>query len=219
MAIITSPADTGNGGGFSAAQGAINPTTASGTCIVTNMTTRFMIRDNFDSGGVDYHPNTHATGNSASSHGVGYNLFAANTGSNNFSMHTGHTNNSSHWPMYFAIHLTDHFRGMIVNRCHWNKHSNACGNVDWWGTMDNIGDHMGSSWYNTANYTNLGRTHFGGSGSGNERTLITQSFNGSSFGYRWILMIIQDTNTSALSYPSVGTRQGWAMYGMQIGKS
>ena len=49
MAIITVAADTGNGGGFSAAQGAINPTISGGTCIVTNMTTRFMISDFFDS--------------------------------------------------------------------------------------------------------------------------------------------------------------------------
>ena len=133
-------------------------------------------------------------------------------------MHTGHTNNSSHWPMYCAIHLTDHFRGMIVNRCHWTKHSNACGNVDWWGTMKDIGDHTGSIWYNTQNYTYLGRTNFGGSSSGGERSILTRNFNSSSFGYKWVLMIIQDT-AGALTYPSVGGRSGWAMYGMQIGKS
>ena len=219
MAIITTPADTGNGGGFTEAQGALAPTTASGTCIVTNMTTRFMIRDTFDSGGVDYHPNTHASAASSSSNGVGYNLFAGNTGSNNFAMHTGHTQSSAHWPMYFAIHLTDHWRGMIVNRCHWNKHTNACGNVDFWGTMDDIGDHTGSSWYNTANYTNLGRGHFGGYGSGSERNVWTRSFNSSSYGYKWLLMIIQDNHSSALSYPNVGNFGGWAMYGLQIGRS
>ena len=216
MAIIQTPADTGAGGGFTAAQGAINPST---NAIVTNMTTRFMIRDTFDSGGVNYHPNSHATAASSSSDGVGYNLFAGNTGGNNFAMHTGHTGNSDHWPLYFAIHLTDHWRGMIVNRCHWNKHTNACGNVDFWGTMDDIGDHTGSSWYNTANYTNLGRGHFGGYGSGSERNVWTRSFNSSSYGYKWILMVIQDNNSSSLSYPNVGNKGGWAMYGLQFGRS
>ena len=215
MAIIQTPADTGAGGGFTAAQGAINPST---NAIVTNMTTRFMIRDTFDSGGVNYHPNSHATAASSSSDGVGYNLFAGNTGSNNFAMHTGHNTGSAHWPLYFAIHLTDHWRGMIVNRCHWNKHTNACGNVDFWGTMDDIGDHTGSSWYNTANYTNLGRGHFGGNGSGSERSVWTRSFNSSSYGYKWLLMIIQDNGTST-SYPNVSSKGGWAMYGLQIGKA
>ena len=216
MAIITSPADTGNGGGFSSAQGAINPAT---NAIVTNMTTRFMISDHFDSSSLNYHPNSHATAASQTSHGVGYNIFSGNTGSNNFAFHTGHNANSSHWPMYFAIHLTDHFRGMIVNRCHWNKHSNACGNVDFWGTMREAGDHTGSMWYNTANHTYLGRGHFGGRNSGNERAVVTQSFNSNSYGYKWLLMIVQDANSSSLSYPSVGSLQGWAMYGLQIGKA
>ena len=218
MAIITTAADTGNGGGFSAAQGAINPTISGGTCIVTNMTTRFMISDFFDSAGVHYHAQTHADSSSTSSNGVGANVFGGNSGSG-FAFHTGHNGNSSQWPMYFAIHLTDHFRGMIVNRCYWSKHTNACGNVDFWGTMKDIGDHTGTSWHNTSNYTFLGRTHQGGSGSGNERVTVQQSFNSSSYGYKWLLMVVQDINSSSLSYPNVGTLGGWAMYGLQIGKS
>lgn len=214
MAIITVAADTGNGGGFSAAQGAIQPAVNQ---VLTNMSTRFMISDFFDSAGVHYHPNSHADAASTSSNGVGFNGFSGNTGANGFAFHTGHNGNSSQWPMYFAIHLTDHFRGLIVNRCHWNKHTNACGNVDFWGTMREAGDHTGSMWYNTANYTFLGRTHFGGYGSGNERGVVTQSFNSSSYGYKWLLMVVQDRHTSALSYPNVGTLGGWAMYGLQIG--
>lgn len=219
MAIITVAADTGNGGGFSIAQGAINPTISGGTCIVTNMSTRFMISEFFDSAGVHYHPNTHADAASTSGNGVGSNIFAGNTGANGFSMHTGHNGNSSQWPLYFAIHLTDHFRGMVVNKCYWNRHTNGIGNVDFWGTMKDIGDHNGSSWYNTANYTNLGRGHFGGQGAGNERVTTEQSFNSSNYGYKWILMVLQDTATSALTYPNVGQLTGWAMYGMQIGKA
>ena len=214
MAIITSPADTGNGGGFSAAQGAIQPAVNQ---VLTNMSTRFMISDFFDSAGVHYHPNSHADAASTSSNGVGFNGFSGNTGANGFGFHTGHNGNSSQWPMYFAIHLTDHFRGLIVNRCHWNKHTNACGNVDFWGTMREAGDHTGSMWYNTSNYTHLGRTHFGGYGSGNERVVTTQSFNSNNYGYKWLLMVVQDRHTSALSYPNVGTLGGWAMYGLQIG--
>ena len=214
MAIITVAADTGNGGGFSAAQGAIQPAVNQ---VLTNMSTRFMISDFFDSAGVHYHPNSHADAASTSSNGVGFNGFSGNTGANGFGFHTGHNGNSSQWPMYFAIHLTDHFRGLIVNRCHWNKHTNACGNVDFWGTMREAGDHTGSMWYNTSNYTHLGRTHFGGYGSGNERVVTTQSFNSNNYGYKWLLMVVQDRHTSALSYPNVGTLGGWAMYGLQIG--
>ena len=214
MAIITVAADTGNGGGFSSAQGAIQP---AANAVLTNMSTRFMISDFFDYAGVHYHPNSHADAASTSSNGVGFNGLSGNTGANGFAFHTGHNGNSSHWPMYFAIHLTDHFRGLIVNRCHWNKHTNACGNVDFWGTMKEAGDHTGSMWYNTGNYTFLGRTHMGGSGSGNERGVVTQSFNSSSYGYKWLLMVIQDINSSSLTYPNVGTLGGWAMYGLQIG--
>ena len=32
-------------------------------------------------------------------------------------------------------------------------------------------------------------------------------------------MILQDTAQSASNYPNVGQLTGWAMYGMQIGKS
>jgi hypothetical protein len=48
MAIITTAADTGNGGGFSSAQGAIQPAVNQ---VLTNMSTRFMISDFFDSAG------------------------------------------------------------------------------------------------------------------------------------------------------------------------
>jgi len=218
MAIMQTPADTGAGGGFTAAQGAINPTISGGTCVVTNMSTQFMVSDFFDSAGVDYHPSTHATAASSSSNGVGCNLFSGSS-SSNFAIHTGHNGNSSQWPCYLAIKLTDHYNGMIVNRCHWSRHTNGIGNVDFWGTMKDVGDHTGSTWYNTANYTNLGRAHFGGQGGGNERSTYSRSFNSSSYGYKWLLMILQDTAQSASNYPNVGQLTGWAMYGMQIGKS
>ena len=83
--------------------------------------------------------------------------------------------------------------------------------------MKEAGDHTGSMWYNTANYTYLGRTHMGGSGSGNERGVVTQTFNSNNYGYKWILMVVQDNNSSSLTYPNVGNLGGWAMYGLQIG--
>ena len=127
MAIITVPADSGNGGGFSIAQGALVPTVNSGTPIVTNMTTEHMLNNDYDSQSVSNEPGTH---------GHGWNGLCGETGSP-FAFHTGHSNNfnSSDWPMYAAIKVSDHFRGTVVNRIYWSKHTNACGNADIWGTM------------------------------------------------------------------------------------
>jgi len=209
MAIITVPADTGNGGGFSIAQGALVPTVASGTPIVTNMTTEHMLNNDYDSQAVTNIPSTH---------GHGWNGLSGNSNTN-FAFHTGHSSNfnSSDWPMYHAVKVSDHFRGTVVNRIFWSKHANMCGNTDIWGTMKQLGDHTGSSWYDTNNFTHLGRVHFGGSGSGNERTTVQQNFNSNSYGYKWILIQVLDINSSALTYPNRGTVGGWAAYGMQIG--
>ena len=209
MAIITVPADSGNGGGFSIAQGALEPTLASGTPIVTNMTTEHMLNADHDSAGITNIPATH---------GHGWNGLSGETGTP-FAYHTGHSNNfnSSDWPMYAAIKVSDHFRGTVVNRIYWSKHTNACGNSDIWGTMKQLGDHTGSSWYDTNNFTHLGRVHFGGSGSGGERTLKTVSFNTSKYGYRWILVQVLDNDSTTYTYPNRGNVGGWAMYGMQVG--
>ena len=209
MAIITTPADSGNGGGFSIAQGALVPTLASGTPIVTNMTTEHMLNKDYDSAGCTDVPGTH---------GHGWSGLSGETGSP-FPFHTGHSNNfaSSDWPMYHAVKVSDHFRGTVVNRIFWSKHTNACGNTDIWGTMKQLGDHTGTSWYDTNNFTHLGRVHFGGSGSGNERGTLTRSFNTSKYGYRWILIQVLDSDSTSLTYPNRGNVGGWAMYGMQIG--
>jgi len=209
VAIITVPADTGNGGGFSIAQGALEPTLASGTPIVTNMSTEHMLNKDYDSQGVTNVPSTH---------GHGWNGLSGETGTA-FAFHTGHSNNfnSTDWPMYHAVKVSDHFRGTVVNRVFWSKHTNACGNTDIWGTMKQLGDHTGTSWYDTNNFTHLGRVHFGGAGSGSERGTLTRSFNTSKYGYRWILFQVLDIHTSALTYPNRGNVGGWAMYGMQVG--
>tara|TARA_Y100000992_G_scaffold277956_1_gene223145 strand:+ start:537 stop:1175 length:639 start_codon:yes stop_codon:yes gene_type:complete len=209
MAIITVPADTGNGGGFSIAQGALVPTVASGTPIVTNMTTEHMLNKDYDSAGCTDIPGTH---------GHGWSGLSGETGSP-FPFHTGHSNNynSTDWPMYHAVKVSDHFRGTVVNRIFWSKHTNACGNTDIWGTMKQLGDHTGSSWHDTNNFTHLGRVHFGGSGSGSERGTLTRSFNTSKYGYRWILIQVHDNDSTVLTYPNRGNVGGWAMYGMQIG--
>ena len=209
MAIITTPADSGNGGGFSIAQGALVPTVASGTPIVTNMTTEHMLNNDYDSQAVTNIPSTH---------GHGWNGLCGETGTN-FAFHTGHSNNysNSDWPMLCAIKVSDHFRGTVVNRIFWSKHTNMCGNTDIWGTMKQLGDHTGTSWYDTNNFTHLGRVHFGGSGSGSERGTLTRSFNTSKYGYKWILIQVHDNDSTALTYPNRGNVGGWAMYGMQIG--
>tara|TARA_B100001989_G_scaffold248283_1_gene221697 strand:- start:676 stop:1311 length:636 start_codon:yes stop_codon:yes gene_type:complete len=209
MAIITVPADSGNGGGFSSAQGAIVPSVASGVAIVTNMTTQHMLNNDYDSQAVTEIPSTH---------GHGWNGLCGNSNTA-FAFHTGHSNNASasDWPMYIAIKVSDHFRGLIVNKVYWSKHTNMCGNSDVWGTMKDIGDHTGTSWYDTNNYTFLGRVHFGGQGSGNERVVVEQSFNSSNYGYKWILIAVRDINSTALTYPNTGTVGGWGAYGMQLG--
>ena len=163
-------------------------------------------------------PLSQAVTNIPSTHGHGWNGLSGETGTA-FAFHTGHSNNynNSDWPMYHAVKVSDHFRGTVVNRIYWSKHTNACGNTDIWGTMKQLGDHTGSSWYDTNNFTHLGRVHFGGSGSGGERTTLTRSFNTNKYGYKWILIQVLDNQSSALTYPNRGTVGGWGMYGMQIG--
>ena len=189
------PGDSGNGKGFSASQGA-------NTSNVTGYTNTSMLQ--YNSSWIL----------SAGGNGLPLN-YTCSGSSSNFAFHTGHSGNSSQWPMYFAVRVTLESTGKVLNSIDWYKHSNACGNVDFFGSNLDIN----SSNYNVeSNYTYLGRAHTGGSGSASDCNVISRTFNLNNYGYRWYMMKIVDNNSSALSYPSVGSLGGWAMYGLRLNK-
>jgi hypothetical protein len=184
-------ADSGNGQGYSIAQGAIST-----NGVYTSTSSTNYISSWYNSAGT----NT-ATLNYACSNG-------------NFAYHTGHNGNSSQWPMYHAIQVSTATYGQVINKIDWYKHSNACGNVDMWGTTRSI---TSGNFNDTSLYTYLGRVNMGGFGSAADCNVSSGTFNGSSYGYNWILLQVQDISGS-LSYPSVGSLGGWAMYGMRLVK-
>ena len=183
--------DPGNGGGFSIAQGA---SSNNGTYTSTSST-------NYVSSWY----------NSAGASAALLNYTCSN---NNFAYHTGHSGNSSQWPMYHAIQVSSDTYGQVINRIDWYKHQNACGNVDMWGTTRTI---TSGNFNDTSLYTYLGRVNMGGNGSASDCNVSSGTFNSNSYGYNWILLQVQDIS-GPLSYPSVGTLNGWAMYGMQLVK-
>lgn len=192
--FITPAADPGNGGGFSVAQGA-------------------------DSTNINGYTNTGMTQYispwylSAGGNGAPLN-YTCSGSSSNFAFHTGHNGNSTQWPFYFAIRVTSAEFGKVLNQIQWYKHSNACGNVDVWGSNQSIT----SANYNvTSNYTYLGRVNMGGFGSAGDCNISTGTFNANSYGYQWYMLQVQDISGS-LAYPSVGTLNGWAMYGLRLNK-
>ena len=81
-----------------------------------------------------------------------------------FSFHTG-TENAvpSHWPMYFVIQVSTAPLGKVLNQIQWKIHANAIGDVDMFGSNQNINS---TNFNNEALFTWLGRTYFGGFGSG-----------------------------------------------------
>ena len=185
------PLDTGNGGGFTVAQGAYN-----GTGTHTSTSTVYFVSSFYASAG------------------AGGGIFNYNhTGS--FCMHTGHNGNSSQWPLYLAFQVTTHAQGRVLDVVDWKKHSNACGNTDIWGSNQAI---TSSNFTNTALYSYLGRVNFGGSGSASDYNVTGGSFNTNQWGYRFYMMQVQDIS-GPLAYPNVGTLNGWAMYGQRWRKS
>ena len=187
------PADTGNGLGFSAAQGA-DSTNATGVTsnAQTNYKSSFIV----------------------SAGGNGDPLAYACTGSSaNFAFHTGH--DASKWNFYFAVNVSSAAKGRILNNIQWLKHSNACGNVDFFGTMRQI---TNLNYSDESQYTHLGRIHMGGSGSAADCNASGGNFNSNSYGYQWYMFKVVDNNSSAIAYPGVGTQNGWAMYGFRLNK-
>jgi len=139
--------------------------------------------------------------------------WVSSTSSADFAFHTGHSNPGSvPWPQLYAIKVTSYRYGKVLNRLRWYKHQNAIGNVNVWGSNQNI---TRSNFTDTSNWTYLDRLHFGGSGSGSEGGEVSRTFSNAN-GYRWYMIEMVDINSSALSYPNVGSQGGWAMYGMTM---
>jgi hypothetical protein len=191
-----SPADTGSGGGWSIAQGADS----------TNIT-----------GATSSSTTYYASAWRVSAGGGGDPLSYVCTGSSaNFAFHTGHAGNSTQWPFYIAMNVSMAEKGKVLNQINWYAHGNAIGNVDIYGSNQSI---TSSNFNLDANYTYLGRGHFGGYGGGGaDCTVKTVNFNSNSYGYKWYMLKCVDNNSTSLAYPNVGRNDGWAMYGLRLNK-
>ena len=195
IATSGDPADTGSGGGWSIAQGA----DGSNIATFTNNTMTQYKQNNFNQGASNSANALNFTGGCGSS----------------FAYHDGHQ--ASWWPMYHAIQVTTEEKGKVLNSCSWHTHVNAIGNVDFFGSNQSISS---SNYTNESLWTHLGRAHFGGSGGGgSDCTVYTRSFNSNNYGYQWYMLKGVDNQNSPVAYPQSGSRGGWAMYTMGLGKS
>lgn len=129
-----------------------------------------------------------------------------------FSMHTGHQ--PGWWPEWVSVQVSLN-TPRVLNQIQWLKHANACGNVDVYGSNRDINSGNAGD---TSLYTFLGRIFCGGQGSASDCNLITQTFNQNNWGYRWYMLNIIDNSSASLSFPQVGQRTGWAMYGLRLNK-
>lgn len=125
--------------------------------------------------------------------------------SGSFMIHTGHDGVK---PTYLCFNLTSG-TPRVLNRFRWIKHANACGNIDFYGSNQNI---TSGNYQTMGNWTYLGRGFMGGSGSEGDGTVKTAAFNSNKYGYRWYMVLVRD-NGGSLTYPSEGTMAGYAMYG------
>lgn len=190
--------DPGPGGGISIQNGAVN--TAG---VLTTTSSTFYSDSWIDSQGAAGDP-------------LDYNA-------SSFGFHTGHNGNSTHWPFHFAVRVSTSIAGAVADQIEWKKHSNACGNVDVYGSNNSI---TASNFTQTGNYTYLGRIHCGGNGSAADFTVISENFNPEKYGYQWIMFKVQDINgpgsnigengNGELPFSLIGTLQGWAMYGFRV---
>ena len=198
----------GTGGGFSVAEGAINTNHQA----VTGTENPILFE------GLRYNDGT--TGDetlSATSNTRSFLEYVSSTSSSNFAFHTGHSSPGNvAWPQYLAVKVTEWDFGQVLNRIRWYKHGNMVGNVNIWGSNQDV--HRGN-FTQTANFwTYLDRLHFGGQGSGSEGGQVSRSFNNTA-GYRWYMIEMVDINSSALAYPQVGTQGGWAAYPLTFDKT
>jgi len=183
------PADTGAGRGYSIAQGA-DGSNANG--ITNTSQTKYLA--NYNQAGVSVDPWNYTNS------GFGY--------------HTGHQD--PWWPCYSAIQVSSATYGRVCNQFQWYKHTNSCGNIDFYGSNRSI---TSGNYQDLSLWTHLGRGHAGGPGSGNEDGVMTFNFNGNNYGYRWYMIVIWDADSTALAWPRVGNnRQGWANDGGRLNK-
>lgn len=189
-------ADPGPGQGYSAAQGADDTVVATYT---NNSMTQYK-QNNFNQGAAN----------------AGDALSYTSGCGGSFAYHDGHQV-PAWWPMYHAIRVTSAQQGKILNTCNWYTHVNAIGNVDFFGTNQNI---TAGNYTNESLWTHLGRVHFGGSGGGgSDCTIYTRTFNPNNYGYQWYMIKGVDNQSTPVNYPNVGSQGGWAMYRMGLGKA
>ena len=198
----------GNGGGFTVAEGARDTSHSA----ITGTENEILFE------GLRY--NDGPTGDetlSATSNTRSFLEYVSSTSSSNFAFHTGHSSPGNvSWPQYLAVKVSAYPFGQVINRIRWYKHGNMVGNVNVWGSNQDV--HRGN-FTQTANFwTYLDRLHFGGQGSGSEGGQVSRSFNNTA-GYRWYMLEMVDINSSALAYPSVGTQGGWAAYPLTFDKT
>ena len=193
----------GNGGGFTVAEGA-NDTAHQN---FTHNGMRILHEGLRYNDGASGDETLGATGNTRP-----FFDYISSTNGADFAFHTGHTNPGNvSWPQYLAVKVSTRAQGQVLNRVRWFKHANAIGNCNIWGTNREVDR---SNFTDTAtNWTFLGRVHFGGQGSGSEGGQRSQNFSNTN-GYRWYMIEMVDINSSALTYPNIGSRGGWAMYGV-----
>ena len=134
-----------------------------------------------------------------------------------FHWHCGHSG-ANVFPLMCAIQV-DATTPRVLNECEWVKHSNACGNVDFYGSNQAIDS---NNFTDLANWTFLGRGHMGGSGSEGDGTHKFGHFNHWGWGYRWYMVSVRDAAGNEAHGPvwdGVGNYQGgWAMYGCRLNK-
>mgnify|MGYP003110635569 CR=1 FL=1 len=141
--------------------------------------------------------------------------FVSSTDNSDFAFHTGHTSPGDvAWPQYLCIKVSNDKYGKVLDRIRWYKHTNMVGNVNLWGSNQQI---VRSNFTNTGNFTFIARLHFGGSGAGGEGQQVSRTFTNAN-GYRWYMLEMVDINSSELPYPAAGTQGGWAAYGLTFDK-
>lgn len=191
------PVDLFPGNGYSADQGADDENVLG----FLNANDKYFIKVNTDNQGV----------------GGDNQKFGLSWTNGSFGYHTGHVT-IEWWPQYLAVNVTDYEYGKVLNQIRWVKHSNAIGNVNIWGTNNDV---TNLTVRNTDNYSFLGRTFFGGRNSAADGTIITQSFNPNGYGYKWYILEMVDNNNVATVFGSTPTfilGGGWAMYGLVLDK-
>lgn len=189
----TSTVDLGAGGGFSAA----NSVSTNGTNLTNNTMT-------------NYYTNVTNQG-SCDGDWLNYDHVISQS---NFAFHSGHQV-PAWWYGYAVVNVTSG-TPRVLNQIRWKAHTNAIGNVNIWGSNQNI---TSGNYTTTTLYSFLGRCNFGGQGGGgSDGTVKTQTFNPGNYGYRWYLLEMVDIAVP-LAYSAVGGQGGWAMYGLTFDKT